>query len=140
MADGPDKRQFIDERWFKDFGGGLTLAGKRCRDCDRIFFPPKLVCPLCFEGTLEDVPLSRRGKLHTFTQSIMGPDGIETPFIMGMIDLPEGIKLFSLITGCDYDELRIDMPMEMVIERIKYDAQGSEIIGYKFRPVKEERS
>jgi len=86
--------------------------------------------------------LSRKGKLHTFSRSHMGPAGIRTPFTIGFIDLPEGIKLFSLLTDCDpWDKvLGVGMEMEMVIETIREDEEGNEIVGYKFRPSREASS
>jgi uncharacterized protein len=135
MPNTPSKERFIDARWFKDFGEGPVLTGTRCVRCTKVFFPPKLVCPACFDGILEEVPLSRKGTIHTVTQSIMGPTDMEKPFIMGLVDLPEGIKLFSLITGSRYgdDDIRIGAPVEMVIGKIKRDEEGYDVISYSFR-------
>jgi uncharacterized OB-fold protein len=143
MPDAQSKQRFIDDRWFRDFGDGLTVVGTRCTHCEKVFFPPKLVCPLCFDGVIEEVPLSRKGTIHTVTQSIMGPTDMEKPYIIGLIDLPEGIKLFSLITGSRYGDkdIRIGAPVEMVIGKIKRDEEGYDVIGYAFRPAgKEETS
>ena len=131
-----NSRRFIEEGWFHDFGRGLSLVGSRCPACGRTYFPTKLVCPSCFNAELEKVPLSGKGTLHTFTRSHMGPAGIPTPFTIGFIDLPEGIKLFSLLTECDpWDEvLAVGMEMEMVIGTIRRDEEGNGIVGYKFRP------
>ncbi len=134
-----DGRKFMEEGWFKDFGEGLALKGSRCQGCGKISFPAKPVCPACFESELQEVPLGRRGKLHTFTLSHMGPPGIQTPFVIGFIDLPEGIKLFSPLTQCEpWDTvLTVGMEMEMVIETVRRDEEGIDLIGYKFRPVTE---
>jgi benzoylsuccinyl-CoA thiolase BbsA subunit len=141
LQDSGSKRKFVEEGWFKDFGEGLALKGGRCQGCGKICFPTKPVCPVCFDSEQQEVPLNKRGKLHTFARSHMGPSGIRTPFTIGFIDLPEGIKLFSLLTQCEpWDEvLKVDMEMEMVIETIRRDEEGTEIIGYKFRPVLERR-
>ncbi len=137
------EEKFIEEGWFKETPEGTFLLGSECQDCGMVSFPQKRVCPNCFDGELKEVPLSKKGKLHTYALSIMGPPGIEKPYVMGFIDLPEGIKLYSLLTECQpWDEvLKVDMEMEMVIEKIKEDQEGNDIIGYKFRPViKGERS
>lgn len=120
----------------------MALKGGRCLGCGRVCFPMKPVCPNCFDGKLEDVPLSNKGKLHTFACSHMGPPGMEKPYVIGFIDLPEGIKLFSLITRCEpwNEVLKVDMEMEMVVETVRRDEEGTEIIGYKFRPVVGEKS
>jgi len=142
VSQGVKKRSFIEDAWFHDFGQGWSLTGGRCPACGRIYFPTKQVCPSCFNAEQEKVPLSRKGKLHTFSRSHMGPAGIRTPFTIGFIDLPEGIKLFSLLTDCDpWDKvLGVGMEMEMVIETIREDEEGNEIVGYKFRPSREASS
>lgn len=134
------KGKFIELGWFKDSAEGMRLLGSRCEDCGKVFFPKKEVCPNCFDGELKDVPLSKRGKLHTYALSAMGPSGMEKPYVIAFIDLPEGIKLFSVLTDCEpWDEvLKIDMEMEMVIRKIKEDEYGNEIISYKFRPINRE--
>lgn len=136
MPDGVNAKRFIEDGWFHDFGGGLSLVGGRCPACGRTYFPTKLVCPSCFSADQEKVPLSGTGTLHTFTRSHMGPSGMKAPFTIGFIDLPEGIKLFSLLTECDpWDKvLSVGMEMELVIETIRHDEDGHEIVGYKFRP------
>ena len=129
-------RRWIEEEWFHDFGRGMSLTGGRCPACGRIYFPTKQVCPACFAPDQEKVPFSAKGKLHTFARSHMGPSGLPTPYLIGFIELPEGIKLFSLLTQCDPwgQVLKVGMEMEMVIETIRQDEEGNEIVGYKFRP------
>jgi len=135
-------RKLIEEAWFHDFGQGLSLTGGRCPSCGKTFFPTKPVCPSCFHDGLQKVPMSGKGRLHTFARSHMGPAGLQTPYTIGFIELREGIKLFSLLTQCDpWDEvLVVGMEMEMVIETIREDEEGNEIVGYKFRPSREASS
>lgn len=134
------KANFIENGWFKDSAEGIVLVGGRCENCGKIFFPKKTVCPNCFDGELKDIPLSKRGKLHTYSLSVMGPPEIEKPYVCAFIDLPEGIKLFSVLTDCEpWDEvLQIGMDMEMIVEKIKEDKSGNEILSYKFRPINTE--
>ncbi len=130
---------FLEDEWFDDSGAGPVLTGSRCLACDRVYFPPKRVCPDCFDGELKRVPMSTRGRLHTFAVSHMGPADLDKPYIIGFIDLPEGIRVFSLVTGCDPGgrDLRVGVGMEMVIGTLKRDRYGRDVIGYKFRPVRE---
>ncbi len=131
---------YLEDGWFHDFGEGVALAGSRCLACDKVFFPPKQVCPACFDGELRLVPMSTRGTLHTYAVSHMGPADLEKPYIIGFVDLPEGVRIFSLITGCDPGGrgLRPGLAMEMVIETLNRDKQGREVVAYKFRPAGEE--
>lgn len=132
------EEQLIDPKWFRKTDHGYFLLGSKCEQCGKYFFPRKKVCLSCFDGQLTDVSLSRKGTLHTYAISHLGIDGIETPYALGFIDLPEKIKLFSVLTDCEpWDEkLKVGMEMEMVMSVIKrnYD---QDIISYKFRPAKE---
>lgn len=139
MSIGNKGTKFIEDRWFKDFGNGISLVGTHCEVCAEISFPPKPVCPRCGGERLKEVPISKTGTLHTYARSIMGPSDMEKPYVMGFIDLPEGIRLYSLITDCDYESLKIGMPMEMVIGSVKKDATGNDVLSYMFRTISEEK-
>ena len=67
----------------------------------------------------------------------MAPEGFEAPYITGKTDLPEKVRIFSVITGCEprEDALEIGMEMEMVFEPLRKDKDGNDLIGYKFRPL-----
>jgi uncharacterized OB-fold protein len=132
--------KFLEESWFKKTPDSIRLVGSSCPSCKKIFFPKKKVCPECFEDHLVDHTLSNRGQLHAYAMSVMGPPALEKPYVQAYVDLPEGIKLFTLLKDWEpIDEnLKIGMDMEMVIDKIYVDRAGDDIIGYKFRPLKEE--
>ena len=140
MSDSSREPVYVEPGWFQDFGRGPELTGTRCLDCDRVFFPPKRVCPQCFDGRIKPAPLSRKGTLHTFAQAVMGPKELQRPYVMGFVDLPEGIKLYSLLVDCDpWDQvLKVGLPVEMVIEPFKKDEEGRDVLCYKFRPARED--
>ena len=135
-----DDPVFISNGWFQKINGEWRLMGTRCRDCQKTYFPVKMVCPDCFDGELETVPLSKTGTLHTYAQSFMGPADLEKPYLMGFIDLPENIKLYSIITAGNSPEMqpRVGMRMEMFVDVVKKDVSGAEVLAYKFRPAKTE--
>ena len=117
-----------------------ALIGHRCKVCKNVFFPRRFICPECFEeGTLEEIHLSTKGRLYTFSVLERGPLGFDPPYAVGYIDLPEGFRIYSLLTAESMEELRIGMEMELVIEKIRQDSEGNEIIGYKFKPTGEDR-
>jgi uncharacterized OB-fold protein len=114
------------------------LIGSRCACCGYVSFLKRPICPVCLEdGTMNEIPLSRKGKINTFTISRVAPLGFKAPYIQAFVDLPEGPRVFSLITGCEASESAIDIGSEvqLVIEKICVDEEGGELIGYKFRPV-----
>jgi uncharacterized OB-fold protein len=138
MIDNSNKKNtvYIEEQWFSEGKEGPALIASKCESCDSVFFPKKKVCPECFEGHLHPVLLSKHGKLHTYAVSLMGPAELEKPYVMGFIDLPEGIRLYSLIVDCEpwEDVLKVGMEMELTVGKIKTDQNGNDIISYMFKP------
>jgi uncharacterized OB-fold protein len=113
------------------------LIGSRCKECGRTFFPKRYVCNACMKDeTMEETPLSTRGKIDTFSVVQVAPLGFEAPYIQAFVDLPEGLRVFSIITGCSPSEesLKEGDEVELVIEKIAEDENGNDLIGYKFRP------
>ena len=94
---------------------------------------------------MEKVTLSRVGKLFSFTTVRVKPPHFigEVPYLVGVVELPEGERIKTLLTGCDQSELEIGMEMELVIERVgklkapigNIDA-GTQVSGWKFRPLR----
>ncbi len=119
-----------------DHGDGY-LIGSKCRTCGRVFFPRCVACLVCMTETVEEIPLSRRGTIDTFTVVHVAPIGFKPPYIQAFVDLPEGPRIFSLITGCDplKNDLKEGAPVEIVIEKVREDEKGNDLIGYKFRPI-----
>jgi len=72
-------RLYIENSWFQTVGDEIRLLGSRCLACGKVAFPKKIVCQACFSDQIETVPLSKKGTLHSFARSVMGPTGMETP-------------------------------------------------------------
>lgn len=123
------------------------LLGCKCSKCERVFFPKRSVCPDCLEeNTIKEIRLSRRGKLHTGTIAHAAPLGFSPPYAVGYVDLPEGVRIFTQIKDVEIckdflkpgsEMLVPGTDMELVIERLREDDEGRDVIGYKFTPVKE---
>ena len=115
------------------------LIGSRCRDCGAVAFPKRVVCHQYLSENVEEKPLSKRGKLASFTVAWAAPEGIQPPIILGYVDLPEGVRIFSMLTGCppERDALQPGQEMELTFEEVKKDEDGNQLIAFKFKPVTE---
>lgn len=114
------------------------LLGNQCRSCRKIFFPKAAICPDCLvEDKLQELKLSPRGKLYTFTIVRVPSPGFKVPYAFGYIDLPEGVRVCSQISAPEPLEknLELGLDMELTIGQVREEA-GKPIIGYLFRPVK----
>ncbi|MDQ7785257.1 MAG: OB-fold domain-containing protein [Desulfomonilaceae bacterium] len=116
------------------------LIGARCAKCGLVVFPRRVVCPGCLDReSMEETALSKHGTLYSFSVNQVAPDGFTAPYITGKVDLPEKVRIFAVITGCEAteDALSIGMDMQMVFEAVGRDAAGNELIGYAFRPAEQ---
>lgn len=112
------------------------LEGQRCRSCGGIQFPSQASCRSCRSRLLEAHLLSGRGTVHSFSQVGQPPIGFHGPYTVAMVQLEEGIRITAQLTDVDPDEVKIGMPVEMVVRRIReYGPNGYLVYGYKFRPL-----
>lgn len=88
------------------------LYAGRCVGCGRLFFPVRAACGACGRVGLDRVEVGPRGTLHTFTVCHSGAPGLEVPYAVGYVDLPEGLRVFAPLAG---GELFLGAPMELEI-------------------------
>lgn len=113
---------------------GDALQGWKCRGCNRILPPLIEMCYQCFSSDLESIPLSKKGRLFSYTIVHVPVKNFQPPYAIGWIELPEGITITSPIRGWQEKPLEIGMDMEFVVEKL-WEEGSDEIIGYKFQPV-----
>lgn len=118
--------------------GEPYLIGSRCKLCGYVAFPKKIICPACVtRESMEEIKLSGKGKIDTFSVLHVGAPGFSVPYIVAYVVLPEGPRVFSMINGCEPSEksLEVGTDVELVVGKICDDEQGNEVIGYKFKPI-----
>jgi uncharacterized OB-fold protein len=111
------------------------LIGTRCKRCAQTSFPSRAVCANCFSEEMENIPLSTKGKLYSYTIIGYPPPGLTAPYAIGYVDLPEGVRVFSILTGWNPGTLMVGMDVDLVLDTFRQDKEGNELITYKFRPV-----
>ena len=82
---------------------------------------PESECPRCFSSTLEWVPVSGRGRLHSFTivyQPANAAFKAEAPHVYAVVQLDEGPRLVSNVVQCDPESVRVDMPLVAVFDDV----------------------
>jgi len=112
------------------------LLGVKCKSCGELFFPKRNRCTNCFAEEIEEVALSKKGKIYTYTIVHNATPGYTgpVPYGVGAVELPEGIVILSPLTQFNFDKLKIGMDVELVLEKLYEDEKGNEVISYKFRP------
>lgn len=71
------------------------LMALRCQKCYGLFVPPRYSCPKCSGRELQEVPLSGKGRIMTYTTIRVPPLGFENqvPYKIAIVELSEGINL-----------------------------------------------
>ncbi len=119
-----------------------VLQGSRCGSCGKVLFPKRMICPGCLsKENMEEVALSRQGELYSFSIAHVAPEGFKTPYAFGLVILPEGLRLFSIIQECEpCDEiLKIGLLVELGLGAVVKNAEGQDVYSYIFKPVNAER-
>ncbi len=109
------------------------LVGSRCRGCGAHFFPVRQACSGCLSTDLETKRLSNEGTLYTYSVVRQSTPDFEVPYMLGYVDLPEGVRVMGQMTGYELD---IPLGTPMVIDVIPFgtDEDGNELLGYRFVP------
>jgi len=123
-----------DNREYWNYCKAHEFRMQKCRDCGHIRFPPNILCPKCHSMEAEWVKLSGRGKIYSFVvYRVPYHPGYtnDIPYDVAVIQLDEGPRMDSNITGIEISELKVDMPVE-----VYFDDVTEEVSLPKFRPVK----
>ncbi len=130
----------LQEGLYADVDGVPRLLANRCDACDRVFFPRRQYCGRCSSPALRDLPLSVRGSLNAWSLIDRKPKVavIDPPYLQAEVAMPEGVNVFTVLDGCEAAELRIGLPLEMVVAEVPAPAGEGRVAAYKFRPVRGE--
>lgn len=137
----PPRQIPVAEDLFRWAGHEPALLGSRCAGCGAHYFPKALSCrnPSCEDKRLEQALLGRTGRLWSWTVQAYRPPALFRmddwqPYAIGLVEIPEGLRILGMLTGCALDELHVDMPVELVTEPLYRDEEGTEVLTYKYAP------
>jgi len=108
------------------------LLIQRCTQCRLSIFYPKFYCPHCLSAELEWFESRGRGKAYSFTVvHSAAPEAFKLalPYVIGVIDLDEGVRMLSWIVDCEHSAITCDMPVEVTFRDL-----DAEVALPMFRP------
>ncbi|MEE8414082.1 MAG: Zn-ribbon domain-containing OB-fold protein [Dehalococcoidales bacterium] len=106
---------------------------QRCKDCGKFRFYPRSTCIYCLSDNTEWVKVSGKAKVYSFTiayRPARPAFADDAPYNVAIIELEEGIRMISNIVDCANEDIKVDMPVEVV-----FDDVTPEITLLKFKPV-----
>jgi uncharacterized OB-fold protein len=134
------------EGWFTPDAAEPTLLGQRCTTCGTYAFPKaELGCPnpACAGTELDEVPLSRRGTVWSYTDAryqppspYVVPGAEHVPFAIAAVHLAaEGLVVMGqVVPGVGVDDLHVGDEVELVVDVLFSDDEHDHLI-WKWKPV-----
>jgi uncharacterized OB-fold protein len=89
------------------------LVAQKCRKCGALRHPPRPMCGHCRSLEVEIVTLSGRGSLYSYA-ILHHPQhpAFDYPVLAALVDLDEGVRLVSNLSGVAPAEIRMGMRLE----------------------------
>ena len=132
----------VAEGLFELQENGVQLRGTRCSSCGSHYFPVALSCrnPQCRDKQVEDVLLSRRGTLYSYTRQHYQPPALFrmepwAPYTLGLVELPEGIRVLGILSDFPPELIRVGMALELTTRVLYRNEAGEDVLTYQFRPM-----
>ena len=137
------------EGWFT-LDDQPTLIGSRCVDSGSYFFPKELEhsrVPGFGNSELEEVELSRTGKLWSYTDAAYAPpppfvaSDPHVPFAIAAVELEaeQMVIMGQVVAGVSVDELEIGMTMELAVEVLHEDDEHEYMV-WKWKPADSQKA
>lgn len=119
----------------------------RCKECEKVSYPPRVICPECYSEDLEWIDLPKRGKAVTVAEKWGGlPIGFSAPLVSAWIEFPDDSPMkhvLSRIINCKEGELKEGDEVELVVFDVpshpmdkKKEKLIMERVFFAFQPVK----
>lgn len=95
------------------------LQIQQCASCHAYVFYPRSICPHCFRDDLTWITASGRGHIYSYTvvHRAFGPFAEETPYVVAIVELEEGVRMLSRVVGPP-EQVAIDLPVQVTFERV----------------------
>ena len=88
---------------------------QQCDDCSKWVFYPRTNCPHCLSNQLTWRQASGDATIYSFTiaRRPTAPHFVdEIPQLIAVVELPEGVRMNTLIVNAEPHDLRVGMPLK----------------------------
>ncbi|MEU6990707.1 bifunctional MaoC family dehydratase N-terminal/OB-fold nucleic acid binding domain-containing protein [Streptomyces sp. NPDC046465] len=95
------------------------LLIQRCTGCGELRFPWLPGCNACGLPEWDTVEASGEGTVYSYVVMHHPPfPAFDPPYAVGLVELAEGVRIVSNITGVPYGKVRIGMPVRLEFRRV----------------------
>jgi uncharacterized OB-fold protein len=113
----PQPSPFSQPFWEASARGEFRI--QVCARCDARIFYARYACTQCGARELRWEPSSGRGTVYSYTVARRPTHpafAARVPYVIAIVELEEGPRVTTNITGCDPAAVAIGMPVEVVFE------------------------
>jgi len=110
-----------DFYWERCKEGELWL--RHCKSCDKTYFYPRDLCPMCFSRNTDWIQTDGKGTLHTFAIVHRGPTPAfrdKAPYVTAVVELQGGARMPTNLVEIDPDPavIKCGMSLEVTFEKL----------------------
>jgi uncharacterized OB-fold protein len=87
-----------------------------CTACEQALWYPREVCPACLDSAIEWRPAEGTGTVHAagvHHKPGPGRDAGDGPYVVALVDLPEGVRMMSNVVGCPPGSVTVGMAVRV---------------------------
>lgn len=136
-------RSPVVEGLFSEGPEGARLLGSRCTTCSTPYFPASGIChnPGCSDSQVQDASFGPSGIVWSSSIQNYPPppparyDEPYVPYALGVVDLDDGLRVVGRMAVDDPSSVSVGDRVELVIEALCHQDDGSEPVSWMFRPV-----
>ena len=92
------------------------LVIQKCDDCGEYQFYPRGICSNCLSNNIQWVKSTGKGTVWTYTVTYQNRTlgfAQDVPYILALVELDEGVKMFTNIVECEPSNVQIGMSVEV---------------------------
>jgi uncharacterized protein len=135
----------IADGLFTETADGPRLIASLC-SCGACYFPKAARCsnPDCKDPKPIEHLLGPNGVLWSYTVQHYPPpppakfDEPFLPYAIGLVEFPEGLRVLGRMSTNDIRALKIEDPVQVVLEKLYQDEHGVDFTTWMFRPSAED--
>jgi len=94
----PATGRMVGGEWLADNGSSVSITTSKCRNCARVWFPPRAVCAGCASADLDAVPAGPDGVVYASTVVRIGPGQFAPPYVLAYLDIA-GVRVLAHVPG-----------------------------------------
>ncbi|GAA3441943.1 bifunctional MaoC family dehydratase N-terminal/OB-fold nucleic acid binding domain-containing protein [Planomonospora venezuelensis] len=111
-----------DTAFFWEGAARGELRIQRCTACGELRHPPGPVCPSCRSTDRGYAVASGEGEVYSYVVHHNPPvPGRRTPFVVAVVQLPEGVRIVGNVVDCPPSEVGIGMPLRVTYRQMDDD-------------------